>query len=458
MMVFTDILLSIRQIHGFYHHYSFPFPCLKRYTHVVNIVCILGRQPELSLAELEQRFGSSNLRPLSDEAAIVTTDQFDIQQLGGVQKAGRVIAELEPADWPRLSRDIANRYARELTGEGKLTLGISVYGRDVPARDVGRTGLAIKSALKKQGRSVRLVPNDAAFLSNATSHHNKLGLSPNKVELMAVYTPDSVLVAESVGAQNITALAARDQARPKTDAFVGMLPPKLALMMINMSGITTTSHEGIVSTEPSSGTQPESASSRREVRSDEIDDRNGDAERLCVLDPFCGTGVVLQEAALLGFNVYGTDLAEKMVDYSKANLDWLGQKHRIGNVRIEAGDAIEHTWQPPVHAVVAETYLGQPFSAPPAPDKLDKVRRVVDHIVSSFLQNLHGQLEPGTPLCLAVPAWRDAAGRMTHLSVISKLSTLGYEYQPLEHVDANKLAYFREDQVVARQLLILKTV
>jgi hypothetical protein len=156
----------------------------------VNIVCILGRQPELSLAELEQRFGSSNLRPLTDIAATVETDEFDIQRLGGVQKAGRVIAELEPADWPRLSRDISQRYARQLKGEGKLTLGISVYGRDVPARDVGRTGLALKSALKKQGRSVRLVPNDGPALSNATSHHNKLGLSPNKVELMVVYTND----------------------------------------------------------------------------------------------------------------------------------------------------------------------------------------------------------------------------------------------------------------------------
>ena len=387
----------------------------------MNIVCILGRQPELSLAELEQRFGADNLRPLSDEAAVVTTDEFDIQRLGGVQKAGRVIAELEPADWPRLSRDLTSRYSRELTGEGKLTLGISVYGRNVPARDVGRTGLALKSALKKQGRSVRLIPNDGPALSNATSHHNKLGLGPNKLELMVVYTLDSVLIAESVGAQNITALAARDQARPKTDAFVGMLPPKLALMMINMSGVTCGRSDGSYT----------------------------------VLDPFCGTGVVLQEAALLGFNVYGTDLAEKMIDYSKANLDWLGQKHRIGNVRIEAGDAIEHTWQQPLHAVVAETYLGQPFSAPPAPDKLDKVRRVVDHILSSFLQNLHGQLEPGTPLCLAVPAWRDAAGRMTHLPVVRKLSELGYEYQSLKHVDADKLAYFREDQVVARQLLLL---
>jgi len=396
----------------------------------MNVISILGRQPELSLAELEQRFGSANVRVFSDSAATVETDLFDITTLGGVVKGGKIIAELEKADWSRLSRDIVQRYARTFKGEGKLTLGISVYGQDIPAREVQRTGLALKQSLKKQGRSVRLVPNDGPALSTATSHHNKLGLSDNKVELMVVYGPKTVVVAESMGAQNITALAARDQGRPKRDAFVGMLPPKLALMMINLSGIGQKSRGADVVTRPSS-------------------------DRPTILDPFCGTGVVLQEAALLGFNVYGTDLAEKMVDYSKANLEWLAVKHPIGTVRVEAGDAIEHQWQQPIDAVVAETYLGQPFSAPPAPDKLDKVKRIVEHIVTKFLENLAAQTKPGTPHCLAVPAWRDAQRRCIHLSVIKKLESLGYEWQDLEHVDAKSLVYFREDQVVARQLLIL---
>lgn len=381
----------------------------------MNVIAILGRQPELSLAELEQRFGA--VQPFSSIAAIIKTEAFDIQTLGGTVKAGRVIAELEPADWSRLSRDVAQRYVKELTGgEGKLTLGISVYGREVEPRDVQRTGLVLKQALKKQGRSVRLVPNDDAALSTATSHHNKLGLSANKLELMVIYGPTSVVVAESLGTQNITALAGRDQGRPKRDAFVGMLPPKLALMMLNMSGATAPGR---------------------------------------ILDPFCGTGVVLQEAALLGFDVYGTDLAEKMVDYSRANMEWLAIKHKIGSVDIEAGDAIEHVWHPPISAVVAETYLGQPFSAPPAPDKLEKVVGIVDIIVTKFLKNVAAQLESGTPLCLAVPAWRGTTGWFTYLPLIKQLESLGYEWQRLESVDVTKLTYFREDQVVARQLLLL---
>ncbi len=390
----------------------------------MNFITLLGRQPELSLAELEQRFGSSNVESFGRVAALVSAAEFDIQTLGGTVKAGRVIAELEKADWPRLSRDIVGRYARELKGDGKVTVGISVYGRDVAPRDVQRTGIALKQALKKQGRSMRLIPNEASALSTATSHHNKLGLSPNKIELLVFYGPSSVIVAESTGTQNITALAARDQGRPKRDAFVGMLPPKLALMMINLSGITSQSYSPATND-------------------------------TTILDPFCGTGVVLQEAALLGFNVYGSDLSEKMVDYTQQNLQWLGAKHAIGDVRVEPGDAIEHGWNLPVSAVVAETYLGQPFSAPPAPDKLDKVRRIVDHITSKLLENLAQQLPSGTPLCLAVPAWRDSRGSFTHLTTIKKLESLGYEWQPLKTANTHNLIYYREDQVVARQLLLL---
>ncbi len=420
----------------------------------MNIIAILGRQPELSLAELEQRFGSESVEKFSPLAGLVETDQFDVQTLGGTVKAGKVIAELNMADWERLSRDIVQRYAKQLRGEGKLTLGISVYGKTVAPRDVQRTGLALKQNLKKQGRSVRLIPNDDTILSTATSHHNKLGLSANKVELMIIYGQSSVIVAESIGTQNITALAARDQGRPKRDAFVGMLPPKLAIMMVNLSGVKVSNRPSLLNSDHKGEEQPEEPAPRSETRS-EINKTQDDVKRLTILDPFCGTGVVLQEAALLGFNVYGTDLAEKMVDYSRANIEWLQVKHPIGTANIEAGDAIEHTWQPPVDAVVAETYLGQPFSAPPAPDKLDKVRRIVDHITEEFLKNLSDQIKAGTPLCLAVPSWRDARGNFTDLRVITKLDELGYNVQDLKTVDSRDLIYYREDQIVGRRLLLL---
>lgn len=388
-------------------------------------ITILGRQAGLSMAELERRFGADNTRWFSSQSATVRTNTLSIEQLGGTLKAGKVVLDIPRGDWRHVSEEIVRNYSHEWSNhEGKITLGISVYGFDAHPREVQKIGLIIKKNLKKSGTSLRLVPNSEPALNTATSHHNKLGLSANKVELLIVRGQSGrCIVAESTGAQNITALARRDQARPKRDAFVGMLPPKLALLMVNLAA----------------GATPHTSDSQ--VR---------------LLDPFCGTGVVLQEAALLGFSTYGTDLSEKMIRYTRDNLNWLEETHRVrSGWHLHEGDAMTTTWQQPIDLIVSETYLGQPFSAPPSPKKLEEVRGNVNHITTAFLKNLRAQITPGTPLCLAVPAWRDKEGKIAHLPFIRSLRDLGYTQVELTNVKHDELIYYREDQVVARELLLL---
>lgn len=380
-------------------------------------IAILGRQPALGAAELERRCGA--VRWFSDASVLVDTPSIDVTRLGGSRKIGRVVEEIAGTSWQDAHRAIIGRYRAQLRGgDHKITLGISATGFRVSPRDIQKTGLALRAAVRASGGSVRLVPNSDVELSTATSHHNKLGLSQHKIELLVVAARGRIVIAESIGAQNITAYARRDQQRPRRDAFVGMLPPKLAQIMLNLAA-------------PAPGSR--------------------------VLDPFCGTGVLLQEAALLGFPVSGTDLSAKMIRYARDNLDWLAQSHGVSvDAVLAEGDAMTTRWQPPIGAVVSETYLGQPFSAPPSPAKLAAVRRNCDHIISSFLTNLAPQLAPGTPVCLAVPAWRDAAGGFAHLSITRRLDTLGWRVIDLETATARDLLYFREDQVVARQILVLE--
>jgi len=416
----------------------------------MDYLTILGRLPKLSLAELERVYGAAAVVPFSLSAALLRDREPDVQKLGGVTKAGRVILRLPVRSWSETSNKIIQAYTKKWqTREGKQTLGISVYDWSVSPRDIQKTGLAIKSSLKRHNVSLRLIPNSDASLNTATSHHNKLGLSENKTELLIVKGAREIIVAESTGAQNITALAKRDQGRPKRDAFVGMLPPKLALTMTNLSGIASSggTRRG--------NTQNVSSSDESILGVDRV--AGPESHRRRILDPFCGTGVILQEAALLGFNVYGTDLADKMVDYSTQNLDWLTRTHHLSStIEIHQGDAMTTTWQPPIDAVVAETYLGQPFSAPPSPAKLTEVRGNCNHIITAFLKNLSTQIPSGTPLCLAVPAWRNQQGSLTHLPLIDELGKLGYTHLSLTHATERDLLYYREDQVVARQLLLLR--
>ena len=387
-------------------------------------ISILGRQPAISIAELEQVYGDVSW--FSDISALVQTDTIDIQRLGGSQKTGKVVLQVPGRDWRAASLKIVQHYSTAWAkSDGKITLGISAYGFKEGPRDIQKTGLVLKAKLKQTGTSLRLIPNQESILSTATSHHNKLGLSDNKIELIVVLGQSGIVIAESSGAQNITALAARDQGRPKRDAFVGMLPPKLAQIMINLAGPLTAGADSTL-------TQPR------------------------ILDPFCGTGVILQEAGLMRYAVYGTDLAEKMVRFSRDNLNWLQDKERLTiNWFLHEGDAMTTTWEQPIDAVVAEGYLGQPFSAPPSNSKLTEVRGNTNHILSEFLRNLAGQIKPGTPVVLAVPAWKDTEGHFTHLPLLTKVEALGFSYVQLRTVRPDQMLYFRPDQIVAREILVL---
>lgn len=391
-------------------------------------VSILGRQPELSVAELEKVFGYKNIKPASNQAVIINVDESpNISSLGGAIKIGRVIDEISfYKDWNKSVKYLINYYLTKLEKtDSKITLGISYYGTDLNERDIQKIGILIKQKLKRKKVSLRLIPNTTKALSSAVSHHNKLGLSANKIELLIIKTKlNEILIAESIGSQNITAYAKRDQQRPKRDAFVGMLPPKLAQIMINLA-------------------------------TGDIKSKNNRT----ILDPFCGTGVLLQEAALMGFSIIGTDLSEKMIDYSRENIEWLENQYDIKiNKILKSGDATKIQWPETINTVVSEVYLGQPFSTPPSQPKLADVVDNCNYIISEFLKNLQPQIDSKTPVCIAVPAWRDQQGNFTHLPLIETIARLGYRPYEFHHVSKNNMIYFRENQIVAREILVLNKI
>ena len=439
-------------------------------------IALLGRQPEISLAELAAVFGADCVNRISQQFAEVQTSQFDITTLGGTIKCAKVITELpasrtDKASLLAVSRFITQHYqAKWAHSPHKITLGISAYDLAVGARDVQKTGLILKSSLKKSGTSLRLIPNDQPALSTATAHNNKLGGSPYKVELLLIKTTDRrLIIAESRGVQNITAYTRRDRHRPKRDAFVGMLPPKLAQIMLNlaMGAGSLTGQKSCTGRIPAISSKS-NASGNAVRRTIDLSERlesdpltEVGRRHPLILDPFCGTGTVLQEALLAGYDVVGTDLSQKMVDYTTENLSWLqstftAPSRPIGRViDIHQADATTHHWSNSENltAVVCETYLGQPFSAPPAPQKLAEVVGNCSHIITGFLTNIRPQLAPNTPLCIAVPAWYDASSRATHLPLIKNLQRLGYC-----QLNRTPLIYRRPDQTVARELLVLKPI
>ncbi len=369
----------------------------------MQYLVVLGREAKISLAELEALFSSSKVKQIALNLALVTAKFVDINRLGGALKVAKVLDE-SPTD-----------YLSKLP-EGKITLGVSDYSAKANQKSAWALALKYKGLLKRHGRNVRLIPGKSATISSATAHHNQLGEKLNHIEIIKF----GDAFATSIGTQNITAYAKRDQARPARDAFVGMLPPKLAQILINLA--TQGAKDG----------------------------------RL--LDPFCGTGVVLQEASLMGYSIYGTDLSEKMIDYSERNLKWLAG--RYSNIeakpQLEVGDATTHQWKPAPDFVASEIYLGHPMSQPPAEIKFRTEKESSEALLTAFLKNLGDQIASGTTVALAIPAWLRPNGKYSGLDILDRLDNLGYNLMQYRFASFDDLLYYREGQIVARQIIVLR--
>lgn len=391
---------------------------------------ILGRQPDLGLAELESLYGSAKVQSVSKMSATVDIEPslVNFARLGGMVKFCKILTTLDTTNWQDIHQFLittAPEHASSLQ-DGKLRIGLSAYGIKTNPKELMATGLELKKHIRKSGRSVRLVPNKETALNSAQVLHNQL-TSKLGWEIVFVRSGDKTIVAQSIAVQDIEAYARRDQARPMRDAKVGMLPPKLAQIIVNLA-------------------TPNIQTNLKSI----------------VLDPFCGTGVVLQEASLMGYGTYGSDLDQKMIDYTKANLQWLTdtnknlQSNSDNFYSLEQGDACTHRWSS-FNSIATETYLGRPLSSLPDTKTLTKIIRDCDTIHTKFLKNVAKQTKPGFRMCIAVPAWKTHKD-FKHLPTLDNLAGLGYNRTKFVHAKEHELIYHRPGQFVARELVVLERI
>ncbi|MEM3578782.1 MAG: TRM11 family methyltransferase [Candidatus Bathyarchaeia archaeon] len=124
-----------------------------------------------------------------------------------------------------------------------------------------------------------------------------------------------------------------------------------------------------------------------------------------VFDPFCGTGSILIEAALIGCRVLGADIQRRMVKGSRANFAHFG----ITSEGLIVADAKN----PPVKAidcVVAD---------PPYGKSATTLKRTTKQIIEECLNAVHDMLGKGGHVCMAAP-------KTVGISQIGK--ALGYKH------------------------------
>ena len=263
---------------------------------------ILGNNPTLSIAEISAVFGlndNSKTEIISQEIFLLETENsFDsaelIKKLGGVIKIGvisnefnfdnqKIIAEAEKL--------IDTNY------QGKIKFGISYYGNKQLNLKV--IGMEIKKCLREKNISVRWVISREKILSSVVVEQNKL--ISQGAEIVLIQKDNHVLIGKTLAVQPFKELSFRDYGRPGRDDYSGMLPPKLAQIMINLASVETHDYASL--------------------------------HDMTILDPFCGSGTILTEAILMGYkNLIGSDISSKAIEDTKKNIVWIKNKFQISDL------------------------------------------------------------------------------------------------------------------------------
>lgn len=373
---------------------------------------ILGTTPALSLVELQHYFSDPSITEVTEGVVKVNvpdtvTPGELMLQLGGVVKIAK---ELTTAD-----RDISDKglyktiseQLAEISESEKITFGLGEFGRNhLPALSVD----AVKDVLREQGKRARYIEAPRYGLSAAVLLHHAV------LEILVIRTEESTILALTEAVQDIDAWTKIDRQKPYADRKKGMLPPKIARIMVNLACGSTPNPESVL------------------------------------LDPFCGSGTVLMEAAARGLELIGTDLDKDAVVGTTQNLEWYTESYgAIFSFQVFQADATKVKTDKKVHYLVTEPFLGKPK---PAPHQIDNIFKGLEKMYLGAFKHWKTILAPGAKVVIIFPrALAPASGLKkdkTLDSLIDKFKALGYT--PL----LEPVLYHRPHAVIGREIRVFE--
>ena len=403
-----------------------------------SYAALLGHNPTLSLAELTAVFPDFEKEHLFGSQFLTFSTKIDITQEILTRLGGTIlIAKRITADAMNLS-DIPALLATELTGvKGKAAFSLRFSG--IPPREGHNLFRSCKKGLKERGTSSRYIGNEKEPAKPIQLHDEGL-LDPKEgCELTILRDKNHFWIGRTVGAQDVKAYTERDMGKPVRDTTVGLLPPKLAQVLLNFG-------ESLV---------PSSADSKKR-------------KQLTVLDPFCGTGVIPMEVLMRGDNILASDVSQKAVTGTEKNIEWTRKTYKI--LKKDFGSTVwkQDALKPfdlaknPPDIIVTEGTLGPALKDRPTVKDIEKFMRDADDLTARFLKNCAACF-PGTPIVMTLPVWY-AMKKMTALKKVTQsIVDAGYRTILPPHIDGwlpdrLSILYRRADQFVGREILLLKPV
>lgn len=383
-------------------------------------ILVLGTQPDISNAEAAAQYPTLNLTRVQGVLLTEGAERPTLSRLAGCIKIGEILFSC-PTNELSAER-IAAWVAEHPRGEGKLTFAVSFYGDRCSQSQ--RLPLELKRILREQTqRSVRWFADSDGQTSPAAIF--KLGLIEEGYDFSIVVQKETAHVAATIEVQNPDLWSKIDFERPRRNAKNGMIPPKLAEMLVHLAG----------------------------------------SNRQALFDPFCGSGTILEAAARGGIStVYGSDNAPMIIEDAKQNLAWAQRENLVpsdADIHLAVADATKSVDLPDasIDAIVTEGYLGQPLQGRESQDFLDNEQQDVRFLWEKSLAHWARILTPDGVIIAVWPEYKTARGEARVDVPDALLRELGLVRDTFPLADgrsSSELIYAREDQFVRRRIVKLK--
>ena len=191
-------------------------------------------------------------------------------------------------------------------------------------------------------------------------------LAPPNAEILAIFCLQTLYIARTKVVYDSMLQQYRDESRPFISTEIST-SPKICRTLLNLAGA-----------------------------------RPGDT----ILDPFCGTGTLLMEAAMLGMKCIGVDIDGFQVQGARSNLKWLekdmGEKLDYDIVK---GDSRELTSivKKQVDAVAFEPILGPIYKRPPHRDEAERTIKELTTLYRQVLTEISSILRPDGRVSMTIP-------------------------------------------------------
>lgn len=202
----------------------------------------------------------------------------------------------------------------------------------------------------------------------------------------------------------------RDRLKPYSDPHKGLLPPKIARMIINLA-----------------------------VGTDEPEGKT-------LLDPFCGSGTILLEAGQLKLRLVGNDLDPIQLSGARRNLDYFDLN---GNLSNHDATKLSGYINQNIDYIVTEPLMGRPGTRA---DRLPDLARGLGKLYLGCLKDWNRFLKSGAKICMIFPIFEFQGHEYRTSLIIDDPKLIDY------NINLRGLTYSRPEAKVKREIVLLQKI